>query len=145
MLGIQALKDLFRNGQIATQEIFWNLIDSFWHKSEAIPMSKIEGLGEALNGKMSNVGLQEAFAQINLRLTALEESEANGSLSGHLVFGGPVNSETLNTLPEPNIGKMYIYTIESDLSFGGMEFGECDLLVSCGANWVKVTTTHTTF
>lgn len=144
MLGIDALKNLFSKDQYPSERNFWELIDSFWHKSEAIPMSKIEGLGEALNGKMSNVGLQEAFAQINLRLTALEESEANG-VSGHLIFGGSVNSEALNTLPEPNIGKMYIYTIESGLSFQGLEFAECDLLVSCGANWVKVTTTHTTF
>ncbi len=143
MLGIDALKNLFSNGQIPSQTSFWGLIDSFWHKSENIPMDKVQGLGEALAAKMPTVSLQEAFAEINRRLTVLEESEGNGS--GDLIFGGSVNSETLNTLPEPNIGKMYIYTIESGLSFQGIEFGECDLLVSCGQNWVKVTTTHTTF
>jgi hypothetical protein len=145
MLGIEALKSLFSNGQIPSQNSFWGLIDSFWHKSENIPMSKVQGLGEALAAKMPTVSLQEAFAEINRRLTSLEEGGGNGSVSGHIIFGGAVNGEALNTLPEPNIGKMYIYTIESGLSFQGMEFGECDLLVSCGQNWVKVITTHTTF
>ena len=48
---IGILKSYFETGKKPTQEQFAELIDSFRHKNDAIPMSVIQGLADALNGK----------------------------------------------------------------------------------------------
>ena len=53
MTAIQTLKKWFSNFKKPTQEQFWAWIDSFWHKSEKIPMDSIEGLGSAIQGTAS--------------------------------------------------------------------------------------------
>ena len=53
MTAIQTLKKWFSNFKKPTQEHFWALIDSFWHKSEKIPMDSIEGLESAIQGTAS--------------------------------------------------------------------------------------------
>lgn len=53
MTAIQTLKQWFSNFKKPTQEQFWAWIDSFWHKSEKIPMTSIEGLESAIQGTAS--------------------------------------------------------------------------------------------
>ena len=53
MTAIQTLKQWFSNFKKPTQEQFWAWIDSFWHKSEKIPMDSIEGLGNVIQGTTS--------------------------------------------------------------------------------------------
>ena len=53
MTAIQTLKQWFSNFKKPTQEQFWAWIDSFWHKSEKIPMDSIEGLESAIQGTAS--------------------------------------------------------------------------------------------
>lgn len=53
MTAIQTLKKWFSNFKKPTQEHFWALIDSFWHKSEKIPIDSIEGLENAIQGTAS--------------------------------------------------------------------------------------------
>ena len=53
MTAIQTLKQWFSNFKKPTQEQFWAWIDSFWHKSEKIPMDSIEGLENAIQGTAS--------------------------------------------------------------------------------------------
>ena len=50
---IQTLKKWFSNFKKPNQEQFWAWIDSFWHKSEQIPMSSIEGLDRIIEGTAS--------------------------------------------------------------------------------------------
>ncbi|MDY3337780.1 hypothetical protein PG279_01140 [Riemerella anatipestifer] len=45
------IKNWFRNNLKPTQEQFWAWVDSFWHKSEKIPQTQIEGLGDSLANK----------------------------------------------------------------------------------------------
>lgn len=47
----EQLKIWFRKGLYPLESQFHAWIDSFWHKSEKLPMSQIEGLAEAINGK----------------------------------------------------------------------------------------------
>lgn len=53
MTAIQTLKQWFSNFKKPTQEQFWAWLDSFWHKSEKIPMDSIEGLENAIQGTAS--------------------------------------------------------------------------------------------
>ena len=58
MTAINTLKKWFSNFKKPTQEQFWAWIDSFWHKSEPIPMSSIEGLSSAIENTASAQQLQ---------------------------------------------------------------------------------------
>lgn len=49
---ITTLKNWFKTGLKPTQSQFWAWLDSYWHKSEAIPAASIEGLQLLLDGKM---------------------------------------------------------------------------------------------
>ena len=53
MTAIQTLKQWFSNFKKPTQEQFWAWLDSFWHKSEKIPMTSIEGLENVIQGTAS--------------------------------------------------------------------------------------------
>ncbi|WP_376777258.1 hypothetical protein [Flavobacterium covae] len=44
MIAIEIIKNWFKTGSKPTQEQFWAWMDSFWHKSEKIPINKIEGI-----------------------------------------------------------------------------------------------------
>lgn len=44
------LKSWFKNLLKPTQEQFWAWMDSYWHKEEAIPMGKVQGLERLLQG-----------------------------------------------------------------------------------------------
>ena len=50
---ISTLKRWFTNFKKPTQEQFWAWIDSYWHKSEKIPMDTIDGLENAIRGTAS--------------------------------------------------------------------------------------------
>ena len=58
MTAIQTLKQWFSNFKKPTQEQFWAWIDSFWHKSEKIPMTSIEGLESAIQSTATAGQLQ---------------------------------------------------------------------------------------
>lgn len=45
------IKNWFKTGLKPTQTQFWSTWDSFWHKSESLPISSISGLGNLLDGK----------------------------------------------------------------------------------------------
>jgi hypothetical protein len=50
---ISTLKHWFSNFKKPTQEQFWAWLDSYWHKSEKIPMDTIDGLENAIRGTAS--------------------------------------------------------------------------------------------
>ncbi|ADX66825.1 hypothetical protein [Weeksella virosa] len=47
------LKNWFKTGLKPLQNHFWMWLDSYWHKSESIPISSIQGLANAIDGKAS--------------------------------------------------------------------------------------------
>lgn len=47
------LKNWFKTGLKPLQNHFWMWLDSYWHKSEAIPITSIDGLANAIEGKAS--------------------------------------------------------------------------------------------
>jgi len=53
MTTIETLKQWFSNLKKPTQEQFWAWLDSFWHKSEKIPIESVEGLDKLVEGTAS--------------------------------------------------------------------------------------------
>ena len=53
MTAIETLKQWFSNLKKPTQKQFWAWLDSFWHKSEKIPMTSVEGLDKLVEGTAS--------------------------------------------------------------------------------------------
>ncbi len=56
------LKKWFENFKKPTQEQFWEWLDSYWHKSEKIPIQKVEGFIEMLDNKVDKEAGKELSA-----------------------------------------------------------------------------------
>ena len=56
------LKNWFRSKLKPTQAQFWAWMDSYWHKGEKLPISTIDGLGEAVDGKAPLVHYHDQYA-----------------------------------------------------------------------------------
>ena len=56
-VNLNTIKNWFKTGQKPTQIQFWSAWDSFWHKDEQIPASKIENLDSLLNEKADQEAL----------------------------------------------------------------------------------------
>lgn len=81
---ITTLKQWFENEDKPTQEQFWALIDSFFHKTdgENLPISRVEGLQTLLNGYATTQNLAD-YAQGNyLNVNQV----AHGFSEGDLVY-----------------------------------------------------------
>jgi hypothetical protein len=70
------IKSWFRTGFRPTQAQFWDTWDSFWHKSDSIPMSSIEGL-------------EDAFDLLEAPVTARVKPEKSETL----IFNDGINTE----------------------------------------------------
>ncbi|MGR3791550.1 hypothetical protein [Flavobacterium columnare] len=44
MTAIETIKNWFKTGSKPTQEQFWAWMESYWHKSEKIPINQIDGI-----------------------------------------------------------------------------------------------------
>lgn len=56
---LSTLKTWFETGDKPTQAHFWDWLDSFWHKDDAIPQSSVSGLSSALNGKADAAAVED--------------------------------------------------------------------------------------
>ena len=56
------LKNWFRSKLKPTQGQFWAWMDSYWHKGEKLPITTIDGLGEAVDGKAPIVHYHDQYA-----------------------------------------------------------------------------------
>ena len=56
------LKNWFKSKLKPTQAQFWAWMDSYWHKGEKLPISTIDGLGEAVDGKAPIVHHHDQYA-----------------------------------------------------------------------------------
>jgi hypothetical protein len=74
---ISTLKNWFRTALKPTQSQFWDWLDSYWHKSDQIPMGQVGGLNDALGGLAS----QESFDALDVRVTAIEAGGSGGGVA----------------------------------------------------------------
>ena len=73
MTAITILKQWFANFKKPTQEHFWAWIDSFWHKSEKIPMANIEGLESLVEGTASAEQLRNHLTDTHAHKEVLDK------------------------------------------------------------------------
>ncbi|MGY5552033.1 hypothetical protein ACXA18_09500 [Riemerella anatipestifer] len=67
------IKNWFRNGLKPTQEQFWAWQDSYFHKSEKIPQTQIEGLGDSLANKAD-------ASQIPSNIATVDSGDVEGNV-----------------------------------------------------------------
>ena len=73
MTTIETLKQWFSNLKKPTQEQFWAWLDSFWHKSEKIPMASVEGLDKLVEGTASAEQLSNHLNDSNAHKTLFDK------------------------------------------------------------------------
>ena len=73
MTAIETLKQWFSNLKKPTQEQFWAWLDSFWHKSEKIPMESVEGLDKLVEGTASAEQLSNHLNDSNAHKTLFDK------------------------------------------------------------------------
>ncbi len=81
---ITTLKNWFKTSLKPTQQQFWDWLDSYWHKDEAIPKDNIDGLVENLNSMQGAIedlqnstggGISEAPTTVNAVYARSGENE----------------------------------------------------------------------
>jgi hypothetical protein len=61
---LETLKEWFRTFNKPTQEQFWAWMHSFWHKSEKVPASSIDGLAPVATGGALDAGKVGGLATV---------------------------------------------------------------------------------
>lgn len=93
------LKSWFETNDIPTQEQFWELIDSFFHKNEQIPITSIADIANILNGKADkdafNAHLTDPDAHPQLLLRAKFVQIGEFELWKHPTNNNPANKFVL--------------------------------------------------
>lgn len=96
------LKNWFKNKLKPTQEQFWAWMDSFWHKDESIPTSKIESLDTILNAKATTDELNNLSNQVADELNTMNQQLVlvNDELGGKVDVeeGKQLSTEDFTTL-----------------------------------------------
>lgn len=81
---IAQLKAWFRRGLYPTEGQFADLIDSFRHKSEKVPLADVSGLTEALNNKYDTTEAEQLEAKVkkyDAVINQLQEEQENQGLA----------------------------------------------------------------
>lgn len=111
---IATIKAWFTTGSKPIQNQFWDWIDSFWHKSDNIPMSQISGLDDALSGLPTQESVDALLGQISgLEISVDEAATINvptGGILEVLVFRGAAQTISLGT----SIGGSDIFRDDTD-------------------------------
>ena len=72
------IRNWFRTGLRPTQAQFWATWDSFWHKDEMIPVSKINNLQNVLNEKANQEALQSHLTNPNAHADLFNQIKTTG-------------------------------------------------------------------
>lgn len=115
MTAINTLKKWFSNFKKPNQEQFWAWIDSFWHKSEQIPMSSIDGLDRIIEGTASAQQLQNHLTDTNAH---------KGLFDGKVdkVEGKGLSSNDFTNAYKQQLDTLEDYDIELDESTTELKF-----------------------
>ena len=94
----KTLKKWFSNFMKPAQEHFAAWIDSFWHKSEQIPMSNIEGLSRAIENTASAGQLLNHINDTNAHLALFDELKRQIQAIQTILQVDDVNLDTLQEI-----------------------------------------------
>ena len=65
---INVLNEWFRKGRKPSQDQFWELFDSYWHKDNSIPKEKINGLNSSLDNKVDKNVYDSHLTELSRKL-----------------------------------------------------------------------------
>ena len=94
----KTLKKWFSNFMKPAQEHFAEWIDSYWHKDEKIPMSKIDGLSTAIENTVSAKQLLNHLDDTNAHHTLFEELKRQIQALQTVLEVDDVNFDTLQEI-----------------------------------------------
>ena len=94
----KTLKKWFSNFMKPAQEHFAEWIDSYWHKSEQIPMSKIDGLSTAIENTVSAKQLLNHLDDTNAHHALFEELKRQIQAIQTILQVDDVNLDTLQEI-----------------------------------------------
>ena len=94
----KTLKKWFSNFMKPVQEHFAEWIDSYWHKSEQIPMSKIDGLSTAIENTVSAKQLLNHLDDTNAHHALFEELKRQIQAIQTILQVDDVNLDTLQEI-----------------------------------------------
>jgi Phage-related tail fibre protein len=129
---LSKLKTYFYTGAFPSQEQFWDVLDSFRHKSDKVDISDVDGLSTQLNDKVSasainNEAQTRAEADTNLQQSISDEATAREGLSSQ------VAAILLNATSDGNTLKKLYDLIASKASTGYVDQKIADLVASAPA------------
>jgi hypothetical protein len=73
VVNLNSIKNWFRTSFIPTQEQFWDVFDSFRHKSEKIPAADVEGIDALLLAKADKVVFEDHLTNRNAHAALFDE------------------------------------------------------------------------
>ena len=115
MTAINTLKKWFSNFKKPNQEQFWAWIDSFWHKSEQIPMSSIDGLDRIIEGTASAQQFQNHINDTHAHKEVLDKKVDK-------VEGKGLSSNDFTNAYKQQLDTLEDYDIELDESTTELKF-----------------------
>ena len=122
------LQNWFVTGAKPTQEQFWAWQESYWHKSESIPVEMVQGLGDILGNKADTEQLKN---KANLDTSNLTNEHALAWKKALGVGELPSNIATIDEGAKQ--GNTYTKTkIDELLENSGKNIGNADLQVPAG-------------
>ncbi|AYZ11926.1 hypothetical protein EGY05_08295 [Chryseobacterium arthrosphaerae] len=65
---INVLNEWFRRGRKPSQDQFWELFDSYWHKDSSIPKEKVTGLNSSLDNKVDKNVYDSHLTELSKKL-----------------------------------------------------------------------------
>ncbi|GIZ15274.1 hypothetical protein [Capnocytophaga catalasegens] len=149
MTAKDTLKQWFSNLKKPTQAHFWAWLDSFWHKSEKIPMSQIEGLDKALQNTAPATQIENHFSdnqahkelfdivkvQIDQIKTILNSDDTELDQLQEIVNYIKQNKQVLSTLTISNIAGLV--EALADKANATHHHDDTYIKINALADWVK--------
>ena len=122
------LQNWFVTGAKPTQEQFWAWQESYWHKSESIPVEMVQGLGDILGNKADTDQLKN---KVNLDTSNLTNEHVLAWKKALGVGELPTNIATIDE--GSKIGSVYTKTkVDELLENSGKNIGNADLVIPKG-------------
>lgn len=112
---INILNEWFKTGKKPTQEQFWELIDSFWHKDLSIPMGSILNLNNTLDNKVDKNIYENHLSSDNAHNAVLARKDASNLNQQDIIDWKtalgvgqlPDNIATVDDIPNSLQGNVY--------------------------------------
>lgn len=89
VVALSTIKNWFKTNLIPTQSQFWDVFDSYFHKSEGIPAASVNGLDTLLQSKADEANFQALVLKSKILAPGeLWVKKANGNTNNSILEAG---------------------------------------------------------